>query len=992
MANEGAWKRLNPALRCGQTKMKFKAMGPGAADLQLNIGNEHPLPLTQLPESCGHSLQQSTLGLVLVAPYDGCNVIQENGNYVVSMTWLEAEVKLTCPILQSPDATPAQHPWKRPVPHRPSSFYHPKRHVTRQTGKWREATMGVREGTIVFGRGAESHVANGNRKAPSNASAVEDERAYQADSAGLLNGQAQDTSPKEASWKRMAPSLQCGGDQMKFRAVGPGASQFAVDQGNAHPMPLSQVPSTCGYTMQRNSLALVMLVPYDGCNMVQEGGSYMLPMLWQGIPVSLWCNKPPATTSAQPQDPVPMVQFPGYPPFYPWYLPGPLPTPAETTTTTQKMTTKPTTTQSQFPQLPKFPPYGPFQPFPHYHWPLPTPAETTTTQKMMTKPTTTQSQFPQVPQLPKFPPYGPQFPPYGPFQPFPHYHWPLPGPLPTPAETTTTQKMTTKPTTTQSQFPQLVFMDDYDVDMDEEEEGDLFMRKATAGHWWEDCGGDGNCDIHHQRGGRGCMVNSRSWAEELQDIFTPQAVDCYSGGRSRISSISDKVVSEASAVEIRTGSILFNGKELNSESGSPSAAATNDDGLPHVVTDQPEGSETSQLNEVMANEGAWRRLNPTLHCGQTKMKFKAMGPGAADLQLDIGNEHPLPLTQLPESCGHSLQQSTLGLVLVAPYDGCNVIQENGNYVVSMTWLEAEVKLTCPILQSPDATPAQHSWKRPVPHRPSSFYRPKRHVTHPISIYDSLSAYLYWYYSYLNQDQAMAPTTTTAEPDTTTTSKPTTEEPQNPPVYPPYMYYPYWYSPYYYYYPLPESTAATPAPAATAPATNYPIYYPYHPPGQHLPIVPDNADIYYHPIIQHIYGSHPYHSHPMQTTTQPPTSTTNPSGTTKPSGTSPTAAPTTASTTKTTKPCSKPTTSSGSYPGQLNPFVRYDESPFAPVISYAYNKAGKLPDYQKYMPQNSYKSGPQARAHSGFDWRAVPWLFPSTGRGIPQIDWENLQLK
>ncbi|XP_034468954.1 uncharacterized protein LOC117777946 [Hippoglossus hippoglossus] len=390
MANEGAWKRLNPALRCGQTKMKFKAMGPGAADLQLNIGNEHPLPLTQLPESCGHSLQQSTLGLVLVAPYDGCNVIQENGNYVVSMTWLEAEVKLTCPILQSPDATPAQHPWKRPVPHRPSSFYHPKRHVTRQTGKWREATMGVREGTIVFGRGAESHVANGNRKAPSNASAVEDERAYQADSAGLLNGQAQDTSPKEASWKRMAPSLQCGGDQMKFRAVGPGASQFAVDQGNAHPMPLSQVPSTCGYTMQRNSLALVMLVPYDGCNMVQEGGSYMLPMLWQGIPVSLWCNKPPATTSAQPQDPVPMVQFPGYPPFYPWYLPGPLPTPAETTTTTQKMTTKPTTTQSQFPQLPKFPPYGPQVPkFPPYG-----------------------------PQLLPFPPYGPQIP-YGPYPPYP---------------------------------------------------------------------------------------------------------------------------------------------------------------------------------------------------------------------------------------------------------------------------------------------------------------------------------------------------------------------------------------------------------------------------------------------------------------------------------------------------------------------------------------------------------------------------------------------
>lgn len=35
-------------------------------------------------------------------------------------------------------------------------------------------------------------------------------------------------------------------------------------------MPLSQVPPTCGYSMHKNSLALVMLVPYDGCNMVQE--------------------------------------------------------------------------------------------------------------------------------------------------------------------------------------------------------------------------------------------------------------------------------------------------------------------------------------------------------------------------------------------------------------------------------------------------------------------------------------------------------------------------------------------------------------------------------------------------------------------------------------------------------------------------------------------------------------------------------------------------
>lgn len=81
-------------------------------------------------------------------------------------------------------------------------------------------------------------------------------------------------------------------------------------------------------------------------------------------------------------------------------------------------------------------------------------------------------------------------------------------------------------------------MEDYDVDMDEDEEGEVFMRKATTGPWWEDCVDDGNCDIQHQRGERGCMVNSRSWAEELQDIFAPQSEDSYIGGQTRLSSIS----------------------------------------------------------------------------------------------------------------------------------------------------------------------------------------------------------------------------------------------------------------------------------------------------------------------------------------------------------------------------------------------------------------------------------------------------------------------
>ncbi|XP_042353851.1 proline-rich extensin-like protein EPR1 [Plectropomus leopardus] len=298
-------------------------------------------------------------------------------------------------------------------------------------------TIAFQEGNIVFGRvfekgsGLEPQTTEGSKN--SNAS-VEDEAAYQADHPGWSKGQAQDATSREAAFKRMAPSLQCGGDQLKFKAVGPGASQFAVEQANAYPMPLSQVPSTCGYSMQRNPLALVMLVPYDGCNIVQEGGSYVLPMRWQGAPVSLWCPKPaaPASTTAAPQtEKKPDAAHPHNPqsfyfPFYPPYpkYPPVQPTAAPTTTTAKKPAVPP------YPYYPYYPPIYPF--FPK----LPVTAAPTTT-----KPTTTTTTA--KPAVVTFPP--PMFP--FPFYPYP---WPIPGPLPVttkPTTTTTTTKPTTKPPT-----------------------------------------------------------------------------------------------------------------------------------------------------------------------------------------------------------------------------------------------------------------------------------------------------------------------------------------------------------------------------------------------------------------------------------------------------------------------------------------------------------------------------------------------------------------
>ncbi|MED6253747.1 hypothetical protein ATANTOWER_032511 [Ataeniobius toweri] len=158
---------------------------------------------------------------------------------------------------------------------------------------------GVQEGKIVFGKVFE--FPDGNKKQSSNAS-VDDESDYQADFTGWSRHTDVDEASKE-KWNNLETSLHCFGDHMKFRSLGPQASQLAVVQANDSPMPLSMVPPRCGYRMHGNLMAFVMIAPYEGCNMIQQGGNYMLPLLWQGHPLSLLCPAPGVPQQASPQVP-----------------------------------------------------------------------------------------------------------------------------------------------------------------------------------------------------------------------------------------------------------------------------------------------------------------------------------------------------------------------------------------------------------------------------------------------------------------------------------------------------------------------------------------------------------------------------------------------------------------------------------------------------------------------------------------------------------------
>uniref|UniRef100_A0A665TUG0 Uncharacterized protein n=1 Tax=Echeneis naucrates TaxID=173247 RepID=A0A665TUG0_ECHNA len=462
---------------------------------------------------------------------------------------------------------------------------------------------------------------------------------------------------------------------------------------------------------------------------------------------------------------------------------------------------------------------------------------------------------------------------------------------------------------------------------------------------------------------------------------------------------------EAAETKMKMGSVLFNGRELNTESGS---AILN--------SFKCFLSGWSKAQDASSKEASWQRMAHSLQCGAEQMKLRVVGHGASNFAVDQGSGSSLPLSQVPSTCGYTMQRNSLALIMYVPYDGCSVVQEDASYVLPMSWLGIPVTLTCPMLPHSDATPAstplksaQHPWN--LPHKLWNLRRQKRHEVYG-TLYDPRNPYAFYWQYYMMQNTpapSTAPpnttssttsstttTTTTTPPPMMTTTKPTEEQP---PVYVPYyFYYPYYL--FYPYYPLPNptthptvapttptgagttqpqsSTASTTTPASTTKAPEqsvipYPPYF-YFP--HYLPLYqPNGSVIYYYPTIQHFYGKPQQPANPSQTTISPATPS-EPSDTVKPSDSSPTTSYTTVSapTSETTKPTScKTTPTSNSYPGPMKSYVPYNELSFVPEVSH---KAGQLPDHQKYMPQTAYKSGPQDQGaeHPSFNyWQPEGWF-------------------
>uniref|UniRef100_A0A671KIY8 Proline-rich extensin-like protein EPR1 n=1 Tax=Sinocyclocheilus anshuiensis TaxID=1608454 RepID=A0A671KIY8_9TELE len=97
----------------------------------------------------------------------------------------------------------------------------------------------------------------------------------------------------------MKPKVDCDGDLMKLTVHGreaPFGSNFLIDRGSIPPLPLAQLPSGCGHIFLRTWRDFVFVIPYNGCYVSQERDTFVLPLLWWGLPVKMSCS---SLTSAE---------------------------------------------------------------------------------------------------------------------------------------------------------------------------------------------------------------------------------------------------------------------------------------------------------------------------------------------------------------------------------------------------------------------------------------------------------------------------------------------------------------------------------------------------------------------------------------------------------------------------------------------------------------------------------------------------------------------
>ncbi|XP_067287883.1 uncharacterized protein [Pseudorasbora parva] len=97
----------------------------------------------------------------------------------------------------------------------------------------------------------------------------------------------------KAKLQRLGSSVHCANDSMTLHIPGSRMPRFLVDRGDQSPVPLSEMPASCGFSLKRVRRHVSLVAPYQGCHVRQQGGSYVLPLVVMGAPVQMSCPMSP---------------------------------------------------------------------------------------------------------------------------------------------------------------------------------------------------------------------------------------------------------------------------------------------------------------------------------------------------------------------------------------------------------------------------------------------------------------------------------------------------------------------------------------------------------------------------------------------------------------------------------------------------------------------------------------------------------------------------
>ncbi|XP_014023129.2 uncharacterized protein [Salmo salar] len=96
-----------------------------------------------------------------------------------------------------------------------------------------------------------------------------------------------------------------------------------------------------------------------------------------------------------------------------------------------------------------------------------------------------------------------------------------------------------------------------------------------------------------------------------------------------------------------------------------------------------------------------QHMGPSVQCSNDTMTLRVKGGRAPHFLVDGGDGFPVfPLSRMPTHCGFSVKRSIRDVMFVAPYQGCHVTQEGGNYVLPLRLWGAPMTMSCPVAPPP----------------------------------------------------------------------------------------------------------------------------------------------------------------------------------------------------------------------------------------------------------------------------------------------------